>query len=100
MKDSLCNGDGKSRSHKTPSRMPILAALPALLIALGLPGGAYAADEAPPPGEQRSGLSGLIGLMDNYLTLGGFVRTWASMNLKNPPATPGHGAGTLSMLRG
>lgn len=100
MKYSLCDDDGKSHRRKTPSLKPVFATVPALLIVLGSASGAYAADEAPPSGEQSSGLSGLIGLMDNNLTLGGFVRTWASMNLQNHPETPGAGAGTLSMLRG
>ncbi|WP_233464917.1 DUF1302 family protein [Paraburkholderia madseniana] len=100
MKYSIFKDDGMSRWRKKPSRVSVLAALPALLIALGSPAGAYAADEPPPPGEQRSGLSGLIGLTDNYLTLGGFVRTWASMNLQNHPETSRNDAGTLQMLRG
>src|ERR1700739_2381209 len=101
MKYSLFNDDSKSRRRKTPNRVPVLAVLPALLIALGSPAGVYAADEPPPPpGEQRSGLSGLIGLTDNVLPLGGFVRTWASMNLQNHPETSRNDAGTLQMLRG
>src|ERR1700680_4786581 len=100
MKHSTSNGEAKSRGRKTPSRAPALAVLPAVLIALGSPAMTYAAGEPPPSDEQRSGLSGLIGLMDNYLTLGGFVRTWASMNLQKHPETPDNGAGTLSMLRG
>src|ERR1700758_3442555 len=100
MKYSIFKDDGMSRWRKKPSRVSVLAALPALLIALGSPAGAYAADEPPPPGEQRSGLSGLIGLTDNYLTFGGFVRTWASMNLQNHPETSRNDAGTLQMLRG
>jgi hypothetical protein len=57
--------------------------------------GAMAADQD----GQTIGLSSLIGLSDNAFSYGGFVRTWASMNLQNHPEVPNGGAGELQMLR-
>lgn len=37
---------------------------------------------------------------DNYFKLGGYVRTWASWNLKDHPETPQDDKGSLQMLRG
>src|SRR5258708_6737605 len=100
MTQSITNGDGETRQRKIPSQGSILAVLPALLIALGSPASAYAADEPSSSGEQRFGLSALIGTTDNYLTLDGFVRTWASMNLHDHPETSKNDAGIFQMLRG
>ena len=36
----------------------------------------------------------------NFFRLGGYVRTWASVNLKDMPDTPQNDRGDLSMLRG
>lgn len=37
---------------------------------------------------------------DNFFHLGGYVRSWASFNLKDVPDTPQNDRGDLSMLRG
>ncbi|MGF6916020.1 hypothetical protein OKW28_000193 [Paraburkholderia sp. 40] len=50
------------------------------------------------PATTGSMFAGLAGLRNN-LTLGGFVRTWASLNLQNHPETPTNSAGDLQMLR-
>jgi hypothetical protein len=100
MRYSICNGDGKLRWRKPPSRVPVFAALPTLLIALSSAVAAYAADQRPASAEQRSGLSGLIWLTEQNLTIAGFVRTWASTNLQDHPETPRNDAGTFQMFRG
>jgi hypothetical protein len=100
MKCLISNGNEKTYWRKDSNRMPVLAAVPALLIGLGAPAAAYAGDQPPPQSEQPSGLGALTGFLDDNLTIGGFVRTWASMNLQNHPETPGNGAGSFQMLRG
>ncbi len=63
----------------------------AMLLATGCTGHAIASEAADEPVEASSS--------DNYVKLGGYVRTWASMNLQDHPETGG-GKGELSMLRG
>lgn len=62
-----------------------------IAIAMGITGSGVAAETTPAPDPAESS--------DNYFNVGGYVRSWASMNLQNHPET-GSGAGQLSMLRG
>ncbi|AQV94165.1 LysR family transcriptional regulator [Cupriavidus necator] len=76
----------KRKQRRSPGRTAL-----GVVAALGMTGSALAADE-------QEGAATQAGT-DNYLRLGGYVRTWASMNLQDHPETNG-GAGQLSMLRG
>src|ERR1700688_4900984 len=66
--------------------------LAALVAASGCSGYAFSAD---PPADPVSDAA----LSEYSFQMGGFVRTWAAMNLQNHPETGG-GQGELSMLRG
>ncbi|MFC6946451.1 hypothetical protein ACFQI9_17320 [Paraburkholderia dipogonis] len=103
----------KTLSRRAKHRMFSLATIPALMISLDYSLAAQAADQVQAADQEQTrqqsqpdsqppsawnALTGLGGLKDN-LTLGGFVRTWASMNLQNHPEVANGGAGELQMLR-
>ena len=73
MKTKHGNGS-KQPGDQTAVRKLLLRVIPGLL--LGLCGSASAADEV------GAGSSG------NYFKVGGYVRAWASFNLKDQPDTP------------
>jgi hypothetical protein len=105
MKGTLKKAREKSLPRRTRTSIASVATIAGLVISLDYSSAACAAEADATPAtstatqEQTSLLAGLAGLKDN-LTLGGFVRTWASMNLQNHPEVANGGAGELQMLRG
>ncbi|WP_439685520.1 LysR family transcriptional regulator [Cupriavidus oxalaticus] len=89
--------------QKKRKREHRMARVGLLMLAAGLTAKVQAQEVAPVEGQVPEVAAPAAGLMpgasDNYFSFGGYVRTWASMNLQDHPETGG-GKGELSMLRG
>ena len=82
-----CNPSGPRKGRPFPSRLR-----PAVVALLALGGSASAGLAVAQTSDADSA--------EKAFTLGGYVRTWASMNLQDQPETKGDDKHKLSMLRG